>query len=194
MLGTCTLCLARSASLREAADVLRTDRRTRGEEERSPVHGQRCGLQPLMQYVTARQQAASPPSYIHAPARHTPPRSLNPVTTPQTQKKHRKMRPGSFQNASQSLPNALKIDPGASFDRQEAPKSTKEAPKTGPRAAQERPRAAQERPSGAQETLGRDHDHPKSKPRPEKVDVDKPDVFSIDFGRVRTSFWKGFSY
>ena len=146
-------------SLREAADVLRTDRRTRGEEERSPVHGQRCGLQPLMQYVTARQQV---------------------------QKKHRKMRPGSFQNASQSLPNALKIDPGASFDRQEAPKSTKEAPKTGPR-------AAQERPSGAQETLGRAHDHPKSKLRPEKIDVDKPDVFSIDFGRVRTSFWKGFS-
>ena len=34
MLGTCTLNLARSASLREAADVLRTDRRTRGEEER----------------------------------------------------------------------------------------------------------------------------------------------------------------
>ena len=28
MLGTCTLNLARSASLREAADVLRTDRRT----------------------------------------------------------------------------------------------------------------------------------------------------------------------
>ena len=36
MLGTCTLCLARSASLREAADVLRTDRRTRGEENNSP--------------------------------------------------------------------------------------------------------------------------------------------------------------
>ena len=32
MLGTCTLNLARSASLREAADVLRTNRRTRSEE------------------------------------------------------------------------------------------------------------------------------------------------------------------
>ena len=35
MLGTCTLYLARSASLREAADVLRTDRRTRREEEKA---------------------------------------------------------------------------------------------------------------------------------------------------------------
>ena len=33
--------------------VLRTDRRTRGEEERPPVHGQRCGLQPLMQQAGA---------------------------------------------------------------------------------------------------------------------------------------------
>ena len=32
MLDTCTLNLARSASLREAADVLRTNRRTRSEE------------------------------------------------------------------------------------------------------------------------------------------------------------------
>ena len=54
MLGTCTLNLARSASLREAADVLRTDRRTRGEEERSLVHGQQRVLQLFMQYVTAR--------------------------------------------------------------------------------------------------------------------------------------------
>ena len=33
MLGTCTLYLARSASLWEAADVLRTDRRTEIEEK-----------------------------------------------------------------------------------------------------------------------------------------------------------------
>ena len=49
MLGTCTLYLARQASLREAADVLRTDRRTRGEEERSQVHANQCLLQPLKQ-------------------------------------------------------------------------------------------------------------------------------------------------
>ena len=35
MLGTCTLNLARLASLREAADVLRTDRRTRREDEKA---------------------------------------------------------------------------------------------------------------------------------------------------------------
>ena len=112
--------------------------------------------------------------------------------TPASQKKHRKIRPRSFQNAPQSLPNGLKIDPGTSFDSQEAPKSTKDAPKTGPRVAQERPRAAQERPSVAQETLWRAQDPPKSKLRGAKIDVEKPDVFSIDFGRVRTSFWKGF--
>ena len=35
-------------------------------------------------------------------------------------------------------------------------------------------------------------DPPKSKPKPEKNDVKKQHVFGIDFGRVRTSFWKGF--
>ena len=97
-----------------------------------------------------------------------------------------------MQNTPQSHPDALKIDPGASFDSHEAPKSTKDVPKTGPGAAQERPRAAQERPSSAQETFGRGQDPPKSKPRPEKIDVEKPNVFSIDFGRVRTWFWKDF--
>ena len=86
----------------------------------------------------------------------------------------------------------MKIDPGTSFDGQEAPKSAKDAPKRGPRAAQERPRAAQEFPSVAQEKLWRAHDPPKSRLRAEKIDVEKPNVFSIDFGRVRASFWKGF--
>ena len=35
---------------------------------------------------------------------------------------------------------------------------------------------------------------PKSRPEPAKIDVEKQHVFSIDFGRVRTSFWKGFRY
>ena len=33
---------------------------------------------------------------------------------------------------------------------------------------------------------------PKSRPKPEKIDVEKRCIFSIDFGRVGTSFWKGF--
>ena len=33
---------------------------------------------------------------------------------------------------------------------------------------------------------------PKSSPKPEKIDVEKQYIFDIDFGRVRTSFWKGF--
>ena len=35
-------------------------------------------------------------------------------------------------------------------------------------------------------------DPPKSRPKPVKMDVKKQHVFGIDFGRVRTSFWKGF--
>ena len=35
-------------------------------------------------------------------------------------------------------------------------------------------------------------DPPKSRPKPEKIDVEKQHVFGIDFGRVRMSFWKGF--
>ena len=35
-------------------------------------------------------------------------------------------------------------------------------------------------------------DPPKSRPKPEKIDVKKQHVFGIDFGRVRTLFWKGF--
>ena len=41
MLGTCTLCLARSASLREAADVLRTYRRAAGGDEKQKVNASR---------------------------------------------------------------------------------------------------------------------------------------------------------
>ncbi len=33
---------------------------------------------------------------------------------------------------------------------------------------------------------------PKSRPKPEKIDVKKQPVFGIDFGMVRTSIWKGF--
>ena len=33
---------------------------------------------------------------------------------------------------------------------------------------------------------------PKSRPKPQKIDVKKQYIFGIDFGRVRTSFWKGF--
>ena len=49
MLGTCSLCLARSASLREAADVLRTDRRTEGEEKAAKVNANKGCLQLLTQ-------------------------------------------------------------------------------------------------------------------------------------------------
>ena len=35
-------------------------------------------------------------------------------------------------------------------------------------------------------------DLPKSRPKPEKIDVKKRHVFGIDLGRVRTSFFKGF--
>ena len=35
-------------------------------------------------------------------------------------------------------------------------------------------------------------DPPKSRPKPEKIDVVKQDVFNIDFGRVQASFWKDF--
>ena len=38
MLGTCTLYLARLASLREAADVLRTNRRTKRDEGTAQVN------------------------------------------------------------------------------------------------------------------------------------------------------------
>ena len=33
---------------------------------------------------------------------------------------------------------------------------------------------------------------PKSRPKSEKIDVEKQHIFGIDFGRVRTSFWNGF--
>ena len=33
---------------------------------------------------------------------------------------------------------------------------------------------------------------PKSRPKPEKIIVEKQHIFGIDFGRVRTSFWIGF--
>ena len=33
---------------------------------------------------------------------------------------------------------------------------------------------------------------PKSRPKPQKIDVENQHVFGIDFRRVRTSFWKGF--
>ena len=42
MLGTCTLNLARSASLREAADVLRTDRRTERDDGTAQVNTKAC--------------------------------------------------------------------------------------------------------------------------------------------------------
>ena len=35
-------------------------------------------------------------------------------------------------------------------------------------------------------------DPPKSRPKPEKIDVERQHIFGIDFGRVRTSFWNGF--
>ena len=35
-------------------------------------------------------------------------------------------------------------------------------------------------------------DPPKSRPKPEKSDVEKQHIFQIDFGRVQASFWKGF--
>ena len=35
-------------------------------------------------------------------------------------------------------------------------------------------------------------DPPKSRPKAEKVDVEKRHVFNIDFGRVLAWFWKGF--
>ena len=35
-------------------------------------------------------------------------------------------------------------------------------------------------------------DPPKSRPKPVKMDVKKQHVFGIDFGKVRTLFWKGF--
>ena len=37
-------------------------------------------------------------------------------------------------------------------------------------------------------------DLPKSRPKPEKIDVQKQHVLGVDFGKVRTSFWKGFGY
>ena len=48
---------------------------------------------------------------------------------------------------------------------------TKLGPKLGPKLAQ---------------------DPPKSRPKPEKSDVEKQHIFDIDFGRVQASFWKGF--
>ena len=35
-------------------------------------------------------------------------------------------------------------------------------------------------------------DPPKSRPKPKKFDVEKQHIFSIDFLKVRTSFWKAF--
>ena len=35
-------------------------------------------------------------------------------------------------------------------------------------------------------------DPPKSRPKPEKSDVEKLHIFDIDFGRVQALFWKGF--
>ena len=35
-------------------------------------------------------------------------------------------------------------------------------------------------------------DPPKSRPKPEKIDVKKQHVLGVDFGRVPASFWKGF--
>ena len=48
---------------------------------------------------------------------------------------------------------------------------TKLGPKLGPKLAQ---------------------DPPKSRPKPEKSDIEKQHSFDIDFGRVQASFWKGF--
>ena len=33
---------------------------------------------------------------------------------------------------------------------------------------------------------------PKSRPKPEKIDVEKQHILGIDFYKVRASFWKGF--
>ena len=33
---------------------------------------------------------------------------------------------------------------------------------------------------------------PKSRPKPQMIDVEKQHIFGIDFGRARTSFWDGF--
>ena len=52
MLGTCTLYLARLASLREAADVLRTYRRAAGEKRKAKVNGKAWALHFQKHYVT----------------------------------------------------------------------------------------------------------------------------------------------
>ena len=58
MLGTCTFDLARSASLREAADVLRTDRRTKRKNETTMVNAGWLLLQPTKPSGNQAQGAA----------------------------------------------------------------------------------------------------------------------------------------
>ena len=52
--------------------------------------------------------------------------------------------------------------------------------------------SAQERAKNAQVPPKRRSGAPKSRPRPEKIDVEKLHVFSIGFGGVRTLFWQCF--
>ena len=138
MLGTCTLNPARSASLREAADVLRTYRRAAMWKRKAESECQQGFLAAI------------------------------PAPCPKMKKKKRPMRAQTqLQRVQNGAKIDEKSSPNPSWTAlgsQEAPKSTQDASKTRPRGARERPRAPQECPRAAQETPGRSQTPPKSTP------------------------------
>ena len=138
MLGTCILNLARSASLREAADVLRTYRRAAGEKRKAEVNGKEWSKHLYKHYVTKCE--------VQSKALQNMPQKLI------------KTQSGASPNSLKSKPGTVlgakmrrRISPEQPRDGQERPRSVQETPKKHPREARSRPRANKSRPSGASE-------------------------------------------
>ena len=92
-----------------------------------------------------------------------------------------KILPKPIQMSPEIDPKSIQGPLGAHF----RPKLNLERPKT----RHESPKSAPNRQLGPKVEAP---EGPKSRPKPEKSDVRNQHVFGIDFGRVRTSFWKGF--
>ena len=131
--------LARTASLREAADVLRTDRRTGRERMQSAWKRKKRGYgieyTHLVSKCEAQQNACQ--NMFPKPSKTKPGQPPNP--------------PKSRLGESLGVKMHSRSGPSQPRSGQERPTTAQEAPKKRPREAKSRPRAPESRRSGIQE-------------------------------------------
>ena len=117
MLGTCTFHPARTASLREAAEVLRTDRRTRREESKAQVHAKAWLLHLLKHYV---MKGEAQPQSSSKPSQEAPKSLQNRAQSHQNQAWERPCEPSCDQEGLKSVQQAHKRQPGVAKKRPKA--------------------------------------------------------------------------